>query len=64
VEIVSPDEFSKAYPASLGCRITLHTRDGREVTKTQYGYEGGRGQPLTWARTVESFIGWPNRAQT
>ena len=55
VEIRPTAEFSRIYPGILGCRITLRTRDGREVAKTQFGYEGGQQQPLTWERTVEKF---------
>jgi 2-methylcitrate dehydratase len=55
VDIRPTDEFSRLYPGTLGCRITLRTRDGHEVVKTQLGYEGGQQQPLTWERTVEKF---------
>lgn len=55
VEILPTAEFSNAYPETLGCRIRLRTRDGREFAQAQYGYEGGQGQPLTWARVVEKF---------
>ncbi len=55
VDIRPTAEFTDLYPTTLGCRITLRTRDGREIDKTQLGYEGGQQQPLTWERTVEKF---------
>jgi 2-methylcitrate dehydratase len=55
IEIRPNPEFTANYPRHLDCQITMRTRDGREFTKTQRGYEGGLEHPLTWARTVEKF---------
>jgi 2-methylcitrate dehydratase len=55
VEILATDEFSSAYPGTLGCRILLRMSDGRDYVRAQYGYEGGQGQPLSWLRAVEKF---------
>jgi 2-methylcitrate dehydratase len=55
IEIRPNLEFTRGYPEHLDCQITMRTQDGRELAKTQRGYEGGLEHPFTWARTVEKF---------
>ncbi|MBV8472564.1 MAG: MmgE/PrpD family protein [Hyphomicrobiales bacterium] len=51
-----PDaELTARFPQELGARITVRTRDGRELVVEHTGYEGGLDQPMSWDRVVEKF---------
>ncbi|MFM0339409.1 MmgE/PrpD family protein [Paraburkholderia fungorum] len=53
---VRPDAgFSAQYPGALNVRVTIRCKDGRVLTKTHVGFEGGLDNPFTWERTVEKF---------
>ncbi len=53
---VRPDAgFSSQYPGALNVRVTIRCKDGRVLTKTNVGFEGGLENPFTWDRTVEKF---------
>jgi 2-methylcitrate dehydratase len=53
---VHPDEhFTARYPRELNARVTIYTKDQRELVKEQLGYEGGLTNPMSWDRTVEKF---------
>jgi 2-methylcitrate dehydratase len=53
---VCPDaEFSARYPQELNPRITVHTKDGRELKQEKLGYEGSLANPMSWERVVEKF---------
>jgi 2-methylcitrate dehydratase len=55
VEIHPDDAFTAKYPHELNTRIAIKTKDGRIFDCEQLGYEGGLGNPLSWARAVEKF---------
>ena len=48
-------EFSARYPQELNARITVHTKDGRELKQEKRGYEGSLANPMSWERVVEKF---------
>jgi 2-methylcitrate dehydratase len=50
-----PAEFSARYPRELNARITVHTKDGRELKQEKRGYEGSLAKPMAWDRVVEKF---------
>jgi 2-methylcitrate dehydratase len=51
-----PDaQFTARFPQELGARITVHTKDGRELVVEHIGYEGGLDKPMSWDRVVEKF---------
>jgi 2-methylcitrate dehydratase len=53
---VRPDAALTArYPASTPVRITMKLRNGRQVSREQDDFEGARGRPFTWDRTVEKL---------
>jgi 2-methylcitrate dehydratase len=54
--VVRPDStFSARYPVELNARITIRTRDGRELVQEKLGYEGSLANPMSWDRVVEKF---------
>jgi 2-methylcitrate dehydratase len=55
VSVEATPEFTNAYPDRLGCRVTIQLKDGRSVSRTQDGFEGGIDRPFTWERTAEKF---------
>jgi 2-methylcitrate dehydratase len=55
VEICPDAEFSARYPRELNARITVHTKDGRELKQEKRGYEGSLAKPMAWDRVVEKF---------
>jgi len=48
-------EFTARYPQELNARITVHTKDGRELKQEKHGYEGSLANPMSWERVVEKF---------
>jgi 2-methylcitrate dehydratase len=55
VEVCPDATLTAKYPHELGTRITIRTRGGKSFEREQMGYEGGLGNPLSWAREVEKF---------
>ncbi len=54
--VVRPDPgFSARFPAEMPCRITVHLKDGRTVTKEKRDYEGFVTRPMTWATAEAKF---------
>src|SRR5216684_4628956 len=54
--VVRPDDdHSARYPHELNTRITVRTKDKRNLVKEQLGYEGGLDNPVSWERTIEKF---------
>ncbi|MBV8187873.1 MAG: MmgE/PrpD family protein [Alphaproteobacteria bacterium] len=51
-----PDSyFTARFPQKLGARVTIRTKDRRELAVEHIGYEGGLDQPMSWDRVVEKF---------
>jgi 2-methylcitrate dehydratase len=51
-----PDaQLTARFPQELGARITVHTKDGRDLVVEHIGYEGGLDKPMSWDRVVEKF---------
>jgi 2-methylcitrate dehydratase len=55
VEVRPDKDVTSRYPRELGACITIRTKDGKSFEREQFGYEGGLGNPLSWAREVEKF---------
>jgi 2-methylcitrate dehydratase len=53
---VRPDaQLTARFPEELSARITVRTKDKRDLVVEHLGYEGGLANPLSWKRTVEKF---------
>ena len=53
---VRPDaQLTARFPRELSARITVRTKDGRELAIEHIGYEGGLDKPMSWDRVVEKF---------
>lgn len=53
---VHPDaQLTARFPQELSARVTVRTKDGRELTVEHIGYEGGLDGPMSWDRVVEKF---------
>jgi len=51
-----PDaQLTARFPQELSARITVHTKDGRELVVEHIGYEGGLDKPMSWDRVVASL---------
>ena len=51
-----PDaQLTARFPQELSARITVRTKDGRELVVEHVGYEGGLDKPMGWDRVVEKF---------
>ena len=55
VDVCLDAEFSARYPRELNARITVRTKDGRELMQEKLGYEGSLTNPMSWERVVEKF---------
>jgi 2-methylcitrate dehydratase len=53
VEVRPDDGYSDRFPEEHACRVTLVTRDGREISKEKASYEGFHADPMSWD-TVEA----------
>ena len=53
---VRPDaQLTSRFPQELAARITITTKDGRQLVREQLGYEGGLDHPMSWERVIEKF---------
>ena len=51
-----PDaQLTARFPQELGARVTVRTKDGRDLAVEHVGYKGGLDQPMSWDRVVEKF---------
>ena len=51
-----PDaQLTARFPQELSARITVHTKDGRDLVVEHNGYEGGLDKPMSWERVVQKF---------
>lgn len=51
-----PDaQLTSRFPEELSARITVRTKDGRDLVVEHIGYEGGLDQLMSWDRVVEKF---------
>jgi 2-methylcitrate dehydratase len=51
-----PDaQLTARFPQELSARITVRTKDGRQLVVEHIGYEGGLDKPMAWDRVVEKF---------
>jgi 2-methylcitrate dehydratase len=48
-------EFSERFPEELPCRLVVHLRNGRAVSKEKRNYEGFVNRPMSWDAVVEKF---------
>jgi 2-methylcitrate dehydratase len=55
VEVRPDAQLTARFPQELSARITVRTKDGRELVVEHIGYEGGLDKPMSWDRVVEKF---------
>ena len=55
IEIRPDAQFTARFPRELAARITVTTKDGRQLVKEHLGYEGGIDNPMSWDRVVQKF---------
>jgi DNA invertase Pin-like site-specific DNA recombinase len=48
-------DIAARFPQELSARITVRTKDGRELVVEHIGYEGGLDKLMSWDRVVEKF---------
>jgi 2-methylcitrate dehydratase len=47
--------YSLKFPNAMPCRIVVHLRDGRTLTKEKQDYEGFHTRPMTWRTVADKF---------
>jgi len=47
--------YSIKFPNAMPCRIMIHLRDGRTLTKEKQDYAGFHTQPMTWRTGADKF---------
>ena len=47
--------YSLKFPNAMPCRIMVHLRDGRTLTKEKQDYEGFHTRPMTWRTVADKF---------
>ena len=55
IECRADAQLTARFPQELSARITVRTKDGRELVVEHVGYEGGLDKPMGWDRVVEKF---------
>jgi 2-methylcitrate dehydratase len=55
VEVRPDAQLTARFPQVLSARVTIYTKDNRELVAEHLGYEGGLANPMSWDRTVEKF---------
>lgn len=48
-------EFTAQFPGKMPTRLTVHLRDGRELIKEKYDYQGFFTNPMPWEKVLEKF---------
>jgi 2-methylcitrate dehydratase len=55
--IVRPDpELSARFPERHACRVHIHLRDGRVLSRAKEDYEGFHTRPASWQMLVDKFM--------
>jgi 2-methylcitrate dehydratase len=55
VEVSPAEEFSRAFPGEMPCRVTLQLRDGRRPSIEKRSYPGFLADPADWASAARKF---------
>ena len=55
IECLPDAQLTARFPQELSARITVRTKDGRELVVEHIGYEGGLDKPMSWDRVLEKF---------
>jgi 2-methylcitrate dehydratase len=55
VEVRPSQAFSTQFPDAMPCRITLHLRGGRTLTREKRDYEGFNTRPMLWPTVAGKF---------
>jgi len=54
--VVKPDKaYSERFPEEMPCRVTVHLRSGRVLTKEGRDYEGFHTRPFSWETALTKF---------
>jgi 2-methylcitrate dehydratase len=55
VAVRASSSYSLKFPNAMACRIVVHLRDGRALTKEKNDYEGFHTRPMTWQTVASKF---------
>jgi 2-methylcitrate dehydratase len=55
VAVRASSAYSVQFPNAMPCRITVHLRDGRTLTKEKHDYEGFHTRPMSWPTVADEF---------
>ncbi len=55
VAVRASSAYSLKFPNAMPCRIMIHLRDGRTLTKEKQDYEGFHTRPMTWRTVAHKF---------
>lgn len=55
VAVRTSSAYSKRFPNEMSCRVTVHLRDGQNLTREQHNYEGFHTDPMSWQTVVRKF---------
>jgi 2-methylcitrate dehydratase len=55
VAIAPDEELTRRFPQELPCRLRIHLRDGRVLSKEKRDYEGYRSRPMSWQTAVSKL---------
>ncbi len=55
IKVHPAEAYSRQFPASMPCRLTVALRDGRTFTKEKTDFEGFYTRPMRWETIVQKF---------
>ncbi|MEC9399420.1 MAG: MmgE/PrpD family protein, partial [Myxococcota bacterium] len=55
IEVSSSKELTEAFPEQLGCKITIHTKDGESYSCEKTSYSGHHTKPMSWEQVIDKF---------
>lgn len=55
VTVRPADDLTRRFPAEHPCRLRVHLRDGRVLSREKSGYEGFHTRPMQWETVAAKF---------
>jgi 2-methylcitrate dehydratase len=55
VQVSASKEFSSRFPDTMPCKITVHLKSGKTVTRAVDDYEGFLTRPMIFEQATEKF---------
>ncbi len=56
VRVAPSEKYSKLFPGTMSCRVTITLRNGTTLTREKTDYEGFHTKPMRWETVSEKFI--------